>query len=951
MPLLVTMPDKKLIILIFAKTLTKMRSGKMPKIRLLLIILLPLAAVAGSIVVLLRPSSTSDPLKAIPESASMIIRVNNIHNFISQYPPENLIWNELKKSELINHIDRQVKILDSLYLEFPEVKAVLDMKPAYITAHFTGNDVAFMFFLTLPQSVSEKNADSFIRDRIINIGTITERKYENRLIREVRLLNGDSSMNFSYSVVDNLLMISFSSVIMEDALRQVAGGDNPLMSDTDFMNVFDTASKNASAGANIFLNLDGFARIFSVLINNDYKSEVRAFNYLSRWAELDVNILPEIMLLNGFMTPSGPAPLLSSLFVSQKPQQFKADEVLPATTSAFLSFSFSELNVYLSSYRDMLREQGKLTSRNNTLTSLRNTYNVDFSDVFTGITDNEITLAFDAGSSENHVPRAYIFFRLKSQAMAKEKLTEVIRNIAAAESKNVNAYISSFDFDNETHMEIYRIPVKKLVAKVFGDVFGSVDDHYFMFLDNYLVFSSSTDNLRSLASNYILKRTLNSDPVYTDFKNSVPLRSNICFFTRLDAVNRMFAEYLDPGLAKTWEKEKTIFEKVPYAGFQIYSDGGIVYSNVLLRYLEAGVSQAATFWECRLDTSVAGKPVFVTNHTNGEKEIFVQDAANNIYLINQAGRTIWKLPLNEKIMSDVYQIDYYSNGRLQLLFSTESHIYLLDRNGNAVGNYPVNLRSPATCGMALFDYDNNKTYRILIACSDRKVYAYDKEGKLVPGWTVVSTESEVTSPVKHFRVGNLDYIVFGDKMKTYILDRRGVERINPGTYFEKPPEASYSLELNGTNGPGVVTTDISGKIYFIHFNGKVSSVEIGTFSENHFFDYRDINGDGTNEFIFLDDNRLFVYNPDKALILQKNFNEKITERPSFYEFSSTDRKIGIVSRPDNLIYLLNNDGSVYEGFPLQGNTLFTIGYLGNTGRYFNLITGSRDNLLYNYQLK
>ena len=81
------------------------------------------------------------------------------------------------------------------------------------------------------------------------------------------------------------------------------------------------------------------------------------------------------------------------------------------------------------------------------------------------------------------------------------------------------------------------------------------------------------------------------------------------------------------------------------------------------------------------------------------------------------------------------------------------------------------------------------------------------------------------------------------------------------------------------------------------------------------------------------------------------FKEPILSKPQFYQFSATDRKLGIVSRNENRIYLFNSNGELYEGFPLQGNTPFSIGNFGDSLSRFNLVVGSRDNFLYNYRVK
>lgn len=87
------------------------------------------------------------------------------------------------------------------------------------------------------------------------------------------------------------------------------------------------------------------------------------------------------------------------------------------------------------------------------------------------------------------------------------------------------------------------------------------------------------------------------------------------------------------------------------------------------------------------------KPVPVTNHVTGEREIFVQDENNDVYLLNDAGRVLWRLALGESINSDVVQVDAFRNGKLQYLFSTPSRLHLVDRNGEYVGNFPGNTES------------------------------------------------------------------------------------------------------------------------------------------------------------------------------------------------------------------------------------------------------------------
>ncbi len=58
---------------------------------------------------------------------------------------------------------------------------------------------------------------------------------------------------------------------------------------------------------------------------------------------------------------------------------------------------------------------------------------------------------------------------------------------------------------------------------------------------------------------------------------------------------------------------------------------------------------------------------------------------------------------------------------------------------------------------------------------------------------------------------------------------------------------NYYLDLpRDGSSPGIITTDTTGKIYDIQFNGEVKTIELDRFTGNHYFDYRDLTGDGDN---------------------------------------------------------------------------------------------------------
>jgi hypothetical protein len=429
-------------------------------------------------------------------------------------------------------------------------------------------------------------------------------------------------------------------------------------------------------------------------------------------------------------------------------------------------------------------------------------------------------------------------------------------------------------------------------------------------------------------------------------------RSNITLFFRpynfLDQKRELLSER-----AAEWIQPLEIFlRRIPGLVVQYTTEGDLYYHNVNFKYTSQIKEKALTVWESLLDSVAIIKPALVTNHNTSEKEIFVQDAARNIYLINGTGRILWKQPIEGAILGEVYQVDMFKNGKLQYLFNTREKIHLIDRNGNYVERFPVSLRAPATNGLSLFDYDNNRNYRIFLAAEDRRIYVYDIEGNVITGWQFNKTESEVTGEIQHFRVEDRDYIVFSDRNRTYFLDRRGKERIRIREPLHLSPQNPLTVDMNiREEKPRWISTDTSGNVKAVYLDGSVSDLLEEKVTSDHFFRMQDMDSDGVPEFIFASGNELTVLHQDGSRLFSYKVRDKISDMPDMYKFSASDVKIGITDRTRNRIYLINPDGSLYEGFPLEGSTRFSIGYFAGSDSRFNLIVGSANNFLYNYSIE
>ena len=133
--------------------------------------------------------------------------------------------------------------------------------------------------------------------------------------------------------------------------------------------------------------------------------------------------------------------------------------------------------------------------------------------------------------------------------------------------------------------------------------------------------------------------------------------------------------------------------------------------------------------------------------------------------------------IGNSILGNVHQIDMFNNNKLQYIFNTKDSIYAIDRNGNYVAPFPLKSKYPMSVPLALFDYDNNENYRILVPMKNELIM-YDKKGKIVSGWEFTSTNSNITNTPEHYQIFNKDYIVISEENgQINLLNRKGQARV------------------------------------------------------------------------------------------------------------------------------------------------------------------------------
>ena len=154
------------------------------------------------------------------------------------------------------------------------------------------------------------------------------------------------------------------------------------------------------------------------------------------------------------------------------------------------------------------------------------------------------------------------------------------------------------------------------------------------------------------------------------------------------------------------------------------------------------------------------QPWLVKSHIHDGRYVLLQDATHQLHYLSPDGQQLWTKALEGPIVTDVWEVDFYRNGKTQYLFATDTRLHMIDYYGRPVSKYPHPL--PATrqpIHLQVVDYNRDKHYRFLLATAQGDVYLKDKHYRSLPGWRPCALAQPFASPPQHCRVQGKDYFV------------------------------------------------------------------------------------------------------------------------------------------------------------------------------------------------
>ena len=872
------------------------------------------------------------PVKAIPLDASIILEIKNAVEVWGKVSSGNDMWNDIKTIYEVNLFNKQIQKLDSIISTDRRISKLLNEQTSYITIHTSELFESNILFILGSADTRESN---YLKKFILDL--IPEKKpekYKNTDIFKIPLNVNDDTIYFY--VHKGLFACSPDIKLLERSIEQL-DSKTIITDDDNLMKVKRTSGKKVDA--NIYINYKNIRTTIQSLCKKETQKYVEYFNELAEWTEIDLLIKNDKLLFNGFTSVSENSYL--KLFDEQPPQTISIINYIPLNTIYFLNFGFGNFSEYYKSYKSFLQNSDMPDTDKVSIDEINTKYNIDAEKYFIPWIGNEIALVITDQTKSSTSQNLYLILNSKNIDAAKNemrKLSEIINEYNQAEP-----FIGKYN-----EYEIGKIDIPGIIPGLFGEQYEALESNYYTIFDNYVIFANNTTSLHRYLNALKMDKSLMKNENYLEFYENVTEKANVYMYLNIRKSLDLIRKNSIAEVSRLMDNYTSLFMNFEAFSVQFSSNSTLFYTNICLKHNPSFEEENASLREVNLESEVIGQPFLIRDHTDNSKKIIAFDDNNQMYMFDQDGDLLWKIKLAENIISDLFEVDFYKNGKIQYLFNTDNYLYLIDLHGNNVEDYPKKLPAQATNGISLFDYNKTKDYRILIACDNNRIYNLDIRGQSVSGWKMNKTQGKVSQKLTYLKSAGKDYIITPeDDGKITITDRRGSDKFTAGKNAMNSTRSD--IFLNETNSRGLfLTTNLKGELIYLYPGKDVKKTLFGQFSEDHFFLYEDFDMDGNKDFIFLDKNKLIIYDRFKKIILNHTFDNIISIKPEIFSLDKTNVILGVIDSKKEEVYLFNKDGIIDNGESFSGRSGFVLEKDKASGNLL-LITSS-GNTLYKYEI-
>lgn len=859
----------------------------------------------------------TDPLTLVPANAVIVFETQEPvyawNEFVTQP-----IWGRLSSIPSLKKLENQLVKLDSLTGKSGNLDKTLKGHKFVLSLHPIGkDDFDFLFAIGFQEDVFSEFLMQ-IETGVADPSRIRTRNYSGVTLYEYQS-EAENSI-FTYGVYDNILLGSYTSFLVEDAIRLVKSNELKSFKET-YAVLFRSLDIDKESGL-LRIGSPGLSKLFASASNDQTDNLTRqlselqlAGNFRFTFEEGRVNLSGELLSLSDSL-------LYTTTTSEQKIDPFNG--LISNRTAIFRHYHLDKAEALHTRIRDISQFRNTILAE------------IDTHLISRGFVDN---FAGEAG--------LMVFDGFNHQELSKMLLIPVLdvkASLAMLEDFSVQLNQGDRDLlvkDSHRGYEFFPLGLEEFPMHLFDGKFEGFNETIVSSIGNFIVLSNSIRTLKDFLDDYDNDSTWGKSVFQKKNFERIPPTAVL---SQLIDVSKFF-NLLLPSLTPDWQ---SIFQKysqelqtIDMISFALTAENDRPWLNISFDYQLEPIQKNADVLltlakEVSFNQVLTYGPKVLKNFNDNSKEYFVQDADMTLHLINSDGDRVFLRDLSEPIISSVFQLDYYKNDKLQVIFATREGIYGFDRIGEPLPDFPIVLPEGRNIAyLDLVDYDKSRDYRFFVADDSGDLYIFDQQGNPLEGWNPRVTTGKLAAAPAHHRISGLgDFMVsLHENGNLEVLNRRGESRIGSAIRLGESVSTAYGLTDRGGSKSQIVTINDAGELVKVNFNGELTyrSQLLRPDRETEFNIVPNENGD--NFLIVIHEyNRISVLSQDEEPL----FNWDILSEDLCFQWFSFgyERDVFVViDRIQEFVYLFNLKGDLLNSKPLNGKTPISISISTSKNEY------------------
>ena len=503
------------------------------------------------------------------------------------------------------------------------------------------------------------------------------------------------------------------------------------------------------------------------------------------WMAFDVTSRSDVPVsLIGTMLYEGEPDEFLTVLENCRPGVSEVAEVLPSYVSSVVTLPIKGVEEYISAYQSF----------------------IDSRQALQGFRSRQKTLGTSAGIMPEDFVRLLDIRELASAALIVDSKLEHI-NLIRVGSKDAALIFKGNEVKSLKEASgIYTWAYPAFIASVFGKRFELPDESCFTYVGGWVI-TGSKAAINEYVENGALDYTLEEYMADAGKSSLLSAKSAVAaaYYSLTGDVKKLSAD-LKPDMLKAVSSLAGDCDYAPVI-FTLTKEKEQMKASVEIHTLSMQKTKAPSH-ERDTVVLVPTGPFEVKNSHTGKMNTFYQNAQKAICLKDETGKDLWGVPFGKPLCGTAHNVDYFANGKLQIIFGAGSSIYVIDRLGRYVTGFPLDLRKEITLGPDVYDFSGARKYNIMVLHKDNTIQMYNLKGKQPEAWKGITAEETIKALPELLKVGGKDFWVVRTSIQTLIFPFYGGE---PLTVFEGNSKIKPDSEVKVVDDTSVQVFSYDGR--------------------------------------------------------------------------------------------------------------------------------------------